>query len=108
MKSKQKGKIACRRANRNKHMLARGLLQYKYIEARKAKTYHILRDKGRLSLRKIKGQNCLRTTQIGDCKKIREKRSSQAELTNPPPNPLDPKETHSSVPWTISQPSQPP
>ena len=46
MKSKQKGKIACRRANRNKHMLARGLLQYKYIEARKAKTYHILRDKG--------------------------------------------------------------
>ena len=84
MKSKQKGKIACRRANRNKHMLAPGLLQYKYIEARKAKTYHILRDKGRLSLRKIKGQNCLRTTQIDDCKKIREKRSSQAELTNPP------------------------
>ena len=66
-------------------MLARGRLQYKYTQARKAKTYHILRDKGRLSLRKIKGQNCLRTAQIGDCKKIREKRSSQAELTDPPP-----------------------
>ena len=84
MKSKQKGKIACRRANRDKHMLARGRLQYKYTQAQKAKTYHILRDKGRLSLRKIKGKNCLRTAQIGDCKKIREKRSSQAELTDPP------------------------
>ena len=46
--SKQKGKIACRRANRNKYMLARGRLQYKYTQAQKAKTYHILRNKGRL------------------------------------------------------------
>ena len=84
MKSKQKGKIACRRANRNKHMSARGRLQYKYTQARKAKSYHILRDEN-LSLRKIKVQRYLRTAQINDCKKIREKEVVKQNL--PPPTP---------------------
>ena len=103
--SKQKGKIACKRANRNKNMSVRGHLQHKYTQARKAKSYHILRDEN-LSLRKIKVQRYLRTAQINDCKKIREKRSSQAELAAPPPN-LTPNKLI-PVPWTISQPSQPP